>query len=146
MRERETFRQARRAIAEEEERRELRIWERFMWEEQGWEEEYARLVRELPYTWAGGVTSYATLCGEARRLATKAKSVACPGCRKEFKGATLDEALTSLNSHLANKSGQEAVKGIQGTSAAQHLAPMMFKQILATYKMDVFNQKKGEGH
>ena len=66
--------------------------------------------------------------------------------KKEVKGETLDEALGSLNSHLADRSGQEAVKGIQGTSAAQHLAPMMFKQILATYKMDVFNRKKGAGH
>ena len=41
---------------------------------------------------------------------------------------------------------QEAIRGIQGTSEAKHRAPELFMQVLATYKMDVYNKKRVEGH
>ena len=55
-----------------------------------------------------------------------------------FEGLTMEEALGSLQSHLADRSGNEAIDGTAGTSSGKHLSQAMLKQILATRKAELY--------
>ena len=70
----------------------------------------------------------------------------CLGCEQELGGETEVVSEERLMSHMGDTSANEQINYPKDSSRRSHLSTGMYKQILATYKLQEYWKKKDEGH